>query len=187
VRCGPLHLSQLVRRVAAGDDRAWHDLVLRMDGVLRGVARGYRLASCDVDDVVQTTWLRALDHVARINEPEAIAAWLIVTTRREAMRTLQRGVREVLTEDDLMSDDADRVTPETVAIEGERRAAVRGAVARLPVHQRRLLSSILAGSAPSYQHLSAHLDIPIGSIGPTRERALGRLREDWELRRVLAV
>jgi RNA polymerase sigma factor (sigma-70 family) len=176
-----------VREAAAGDDRAWRDLVLRMDGVLRGVARGYRLAPCDVDDVVQTTWLRAFAHVGRMNEPGAIAAWLIVTTRREAMRTLQRGVREVLTDDDTVTDDADPVTPEALAIERERRTALRGAVRRLPVHQRRLLSSMLASPSPSYQHISSRLDIPIGSIGPTRERALGRLRDDFELRRALAV
>jgi len=176
-----------VRDAAAGDDRAWRDLVLRMDGVLRGVARGYRLASCDVDDVVQTTWLRALCHLDRMDEPGAIAAWLIVTTRREAMRTLQRGAREVLTDDDARDAEADRATPETLTIERERRAAIRGAVARLPVRQRRLMSSMLAGPATPYQHLSARLDIPMGSIGPTRERALSRLRGDFELRRALAI
>ena len=80
--------------------------------MLRGVARRYQLAAADVDDVVQTTWLRAVDHVGRLNDPGAIAGWLVVTTRREAMRTLQRGVREVLTDDTTAIDDPDPAGPD---------------------------------------------------------------------------
>jgi DNA-directed RNA polymerase specialized sigma24 family protein len=122
-----------------------------------------------------------------MNEPGAIAAWLIVTNRREAMRTLQRRVREVLIHDDTGAEGAEPVSPHEVAIEGERRAAVRDAVGRLPLRQRRLLSSMLGGEEPSYLDLSMRLRMPIGSIGPTRERALDRLREDRELRRALAI
>jgi hypothetical protein len=37
---------------------------------------------------------------------------------------------------------------------------------------------LLATPAPTYEELSEQLGMPIGSIGPTRERALARLRED---------
>ena len=179
-------LSPLARRAVAGDDRAWSDLVRHMDPVLRRVARRYRLGAAEVDDVVQTTWLRAFEHVTRLNDPAAIAGWLVVTTRREAMRTLQRSVREVLVDDSRTFDEVDSTGPEVMAIQQERRAAVRGAVRRLSGRQRRLVTSMLASPAPTYQRLSSLLDMPVGSIGPTRERALARLRDDAQLGRAVS-
>jgi RNA polymerase sigma factor (sigma-70 family) len=183
---GRVELSCLARGAAAGDESAWNELVRRLDGVLRGVARRYRLASADVDDVVQTTWLRAVDHVGRRPDPRGIGGWLVVTTRREAMRTLQRGVREVLTDDTTGIDDPDPTSPDVLAIERERGAALQGAVERLPGRQRVLLTSMLATPAPTYEQLSTHLDMPVGSIGPTRDRALARLRADPGLARAVA-
>jgi len=182
---GRVELSCLARDAAAGNEHAWAELVRRLDGVLRGVARRYRLASADVDDVVQTTWLRAVDHVGRLHDPGAIAGWLVVTTRREAMRTLQRGVREVLTDDTSAIDDPDPSGPDAHAIERERRAALRTAVERLEGRQRVLLTSMLSTPAPTYEQLSARLAMPVGSIGPTRDRALARLRDDPELARAV--
>jgi len=91
-------LTRLTRAAAGGDEGAWSDLVRRFDAVLHAVAHRYRVGA-DVDDVVQTVWLRALDHVDRIDDPEAIAGWLVTTTRREAMRVLQRSVHEIVTTD----------------------------------------------------------------------------------------
>jgi RNA polymerase sigma factor (sigma-70 family) len=181
IRDRPVELSTLGRRAAAGERRAWPELVGQMDAVLQTVARRYRLGPADVDDVVQTTWLRAVEHVAGLNDPGAIAGWLVVTARREAMRTLQRGVREVLIDDIGAIDDVDPVNPELVAIEGERRAALHRAVRRLSGRQRRLATSMLASPEPNYERLSWLLDMPIGSIGPTRKRALARLRDDANL------
>jgi RNA polymerase sigma factor (sigma-70 family) len=178
----PAHadLSVLARGAAAGDERSWTELVHRLDGVLRAVVRGYRLAPADVDDVVQTTWLRALRKVAQLDEPAAIAGWLIVMARREAMRALQRGVREVVCEDPCPVSEPDHRTPEAIVLEREREAVVRDAVTRLPERQRRLLDSMLQSPAPTYGELSDRLCMPVGSIGPTRDRALVRLREDLD-------
>lgn len=181
---GQADLSHLSRAAATGDEQAWTDLVHRLDGMLHTVARRYRLGAADVDDVVQTTWLRALDHVERLNDPGAIAGWLVTTTRREAMRTLQRAVREILT-DTAAIDEPDVAGPETAAIARERRVALRGAVRRLPGRQRELVASLLCSPSATYEHVAVQLAMPMGSIGPTRDRALARLREDPELERAV--
>ncbi len=179
-------LSCLAREAAAGDERAWTDLVARLDGVLHTVARRYRLPAADVDDVVQTTWMRALAHLGRLNDPAAIAAWLIVTVRREAMRTLQRATREVLTGDAQAIEELDPASPEAIAIERERHAAVHGAVGRLPGRQRLVVATMLDSPAPSYEQISSRLAMPVGSIGPTRDRAIARLRDDADLARAVS-
>jgi RNA polymerase sigma factor (sigma-70 family) len=174
-------LTHSTRAAAGGDDHAWTDLVTRLDGILHAVAKRYRLGAADVDDVVQTTWLRAIDHVDRLDDPGALAGWLVTTARREAMDTLQRAVREIVTDDVPALDQADPATPETIAIEREQRAAVRDAVARLPARQRRVVDLLLMTPSPSFWRVAEQTGMPIGSIGPTRDRALARLRDDRQL------
>jgi RNA polymerase sigma factor (sigma-70 family) len=170
----------LARGAAAGDRVAWEALVEGLTPMLGSVARGFRLAPADVDDVVQATWLAAFTQIGKLRRPEAIRAWLIVTARREALRSFQRSVQEVLTEDAppcrVADDEAHRLTIET-----EQRQAIRSALRKLPARQRQVVEALFSSEEPSYAELSARIGIPIGAIGPTRERALARLRRDPEL------
>lgn len=180
-----LALAPLTREAAAGCEDAWRDLVARFDPMLRGIVRGYRLDAADVEDVVQTTWIRAYRNLDRLNEPGAVGAWLAITARREALRTLQRGVRELPSAEPQPLDEAGGDAPDDVASARERRAAVRAAVRRLPGRQRDLLSEMLRRPCASYEEIADALAMPVGSIGPTRERALTRLRGDSALASVL--
>src|SRR3954451_5713119 len=138
-----LALAPLTRDAAAGCEDAWRGLVARFDPMLRGIVRGYRLDAADVEDVVQTTWIRAYRNLDRLNEPAAVGAWLAITARREALRTLQRGVREVPSAEPQPLDEAGGDSPEDIAEARERRAAVHAAVRRLPGRQHALLAEML--------------------------------------------
>jgi DNA-directed RNA polymerase specialized sigma24 family protein len=59
----------------------------------------------------------------------------------------------------------------------ERQHALLAGLAALPDRQRALLLTLLEDPPPSYEEISVRLNMPIGSIGPTRSRALARLRE----------
>jgi RNA polymerase sigma factor (sigma-70 family) len=179
-------LGAVVRRAAAGDEDAWRHLVGRFTPVLRGIARGFRLTPADADDAIQATWSRAFAHIDRLHDAEAIPGWLAVTARRECLRMLQRQVSEVLTDDAMRLDQADDSHPEAAVVRAERVTALRDAMMRLPEHQRRLLIAFIAMPGSSYQDLSAALGVPVGSIGPTRNRSLDRLRSDARLAEVLA-
>src|SRR5437763_12773532 len=169
-RDDPAAIARLVRRAAAGEGRAWDELVARFSPRMRSAARGFRLSSSDVDDVVQAAWLAAFSHIDRIQKPEAIGAWLLVTVRRAALRNLQRQTREVLTDDPQGPTEPDSAGPANVLIEAERRTAVLAAVRRLPDRHRPLVDPAVADSGTSYVELSARLGMPVGSIGPTRGR-----------------
>ena len=56
----------------------------------------------------------------------------------------------------------------------------RGSVTRY-VLQRAVLAELLGREDKSYLDLSRRLGIPVGSIGPTRQRAVSRLRLDPRL------
>jgi RNA polymerase sigma factor (sigma-70 family) len=170
--------SVLARDAAAGDARAWEGLVALFDRRLRTIARGYRLSLADTEDVVQRTWLLACQHLRQLRDPAVIGAWLAVTLRREALRMLQTGVREVLCDDLAYLEVADPVSTESWAIANERATALHAAIARLPLRQRRVLTALLTRPGTSYQEIADELGMPIGSVGPTRDRGLSRLRDD---------
>jgi RNA polymerase sigma factor (sigma-70 family) len=169
--------GDLVRAAAAGDRAAWDQLVDGYSGLLWSITSAYRLRHGDAADVVQTVWLRLLEHLDRIRDPDRVAAWLATTARRECQRSLGHSRRVLPTEDerDLEPGTPDAQTLEALVLESERDRSLWAAFARLPAHCQRLLR-ILVVVAPPYEEVAAALDMPIGSIGPTRRRCLERLR-----------
>jgi DNA-directed RNA polymerase specialized sigma24 family protein len=61
-------------------------------------------------------------------------------------------------------------------LKAERHAALREAFAALPQSGQRLLAMLTADPPVPYAEISARLGIPVGSIGPSRLRYLGKLR-----------
>jgi RNA polymerase sigma factor (sigma-70 family) len=172
-------VANLVTQARAGERDAWEELVARFDGLIVGIARSFRLGCDDVADVAQTTWLRVFESIDRIRQPERIGAWIATTARRECLRLLRMAGRERPTEDV----DVDEGVPAFAApgqqlIDAEERAAVRAAVAGLSDRHRQLMGLLMAHGRPSYANVALTMDMPVGSIGPTRMRAMDRLRND---------
>jgi RNA polymerase sigma factor (sigma-70 family) len=174
-------LASLVEGARANDGAAWAELIGRLDRMARKIARSYRLQEADVDDVLQTVWLRLHEHLGRLRDPNAVAGWLATTTRRESLRVLQMHTREQLTDDPELLESVDRDRPDSVLLAAERDDVLRRALGTLPPHQRRLMV-LLAAAPDDYRQISERLNMPIGSIGPTRARSLTRLGRHRELR-----
>jgi RNA polymerase sigma factor (sigma-70 family) len=169
----------LVEAAAAGEPQAWRELIDRYAVLIRSVCRSHRLADADADDVAQLTWLRAVEHIGRLRDPERFGAWVGTTARRECLRVLQGRKRVVPTCDEVRNPlFAAHVDEDEIALAAERRAAVRSALGTLPPRQRTLLRLLHSEREPSYEDIGARLGMPIGSIGPTRGRALERLRKE---------
>src|SRR3954467_14082387 len=92
-------VAELVRAAADGDQAAWHGLVDRYNGLVWSVARAPRLSTVDASDVVQTTWLRLVEHLDRLQDPERVGAWLATTARRECLRALRHSARQIPSEE----------------------------------------------------------------------------------------
>src|SRR5438034_5099746 len=92
-------LEDLVRGAAAGDQAAWNELVERFQGLVWATSRSYRLSRADAADVAQTTWLRLVEHLDRIHDPERLGAWLATTARRECLRHIRLHGREQLSDE----------------------------------------------------------------------------------------
>ena len=176
----------LVTAAAGGDQAAWHALVERFSGLVWSITRAYRLNRADAADVSQTTWLRLAEHIDKIDNPGRAGAWLATAARRECLQHIKAKTRTVPTEDmtrfDAASDD-NPTEAEVLRAESEREEAHRArllwqAVGRLPERCRQLIRILMASPPPSYAEVAAALDLPVGSIGPTRARCLQRLRRE---------
>jgi RNA polymerase sigma factor (sigma-70 family) len=169
-------VGQLVRDAADGDPAAWNRLVERFNGLVWSVARAHRLDSADASDVVQTTWLRLVENLGRLQEPERVGAWLATTARRESLRTLRLSARVLPTEPELLPDAGTDAPLAAALLASERDRALWTAFGGLSERCQVLLRALVADPPPSYEDVGAALDMPIGSIGPTRQRCLERLR-----------
>lgn len=179
----------LVTAAADGDRAAWEALVQRFSGLVWSITRAYRLTRADAADVSQTTWLRLAEHIDKIDNPGRVGAWLATAARRECLQHIRASARTVPTEDMSWFDHGtgeDNPTEEEVLRaeskqeEAHRATALRQALARLPPRCRQLLRVLMASPPPSYAEVAAALDLPVGSIGPTRARCLQRLRRELE-------
>lgn len=170
-------VAQLVRAAADGDQASWDHLVERYTALVWSIVRAHRLSGADAADAVQTTWLRAVEHLDRLREPDRLGAWLATTARHESLRAIRLASRQVPTDMDLVAEPADEAPVDAHLLEHERDRTLWSALGRLNERCRILLRMLIAEPAPSYEEIGAALEMPIGSIGPTRGRCLERLRD----------
>jgi RNA polymerase sigma factor (sigma-70 family) len=174
-------VPRLVAAAAAGEATAWHELVDRYTPLVLSVVRRHRLQDDDAEDVVQTLWLRLVEHLGELREPAALPGWIATTTRNECLRVIR--ARRVIPSSDPFGHRGAagagvvEESLDTTMFEAERHQALLLALAELPDRQRALLTLLIEDPPVPYEEVSARLGIPVGSIGPTRARALARVRE----------
>jgi RNA polymerase sigma factor (sigma-70 family) len=179
-RMPPAAVTRLVELAAAGDERAWGLIVDEFAGLVWAATRAHRLDHADAADVVQTTFVRLVEHLPGLQQPERVGAWLATTARRECLAVLRRRARVVPLGDALPEPVADETEHSSTLFARERDATLWAAFERLRASDQALLRMLMADPAPSYDEIHAALGMPIGSIGPTRARALVRLRREVE-------
>jgi RNA polymerase sigma factor (sigma-70 family) len=175
-------VTALVAAAGEGDAGAWKALVERYAPLVGSVIVRHRLYGADAEDVAQTVWLRLVEHLRDLREPRALPMWLITTSRNECVRVLKAGRRlrpvDPTTENDMYLGEV--AEPDQALLDGERNQALLAAFAELSDRHRELLLLLTADPPFSYSEISRRLGVPVGSIGPTRARALRHLRECLE-------
>jgi RNA polymerase sigma factor (sigma-70 family) len=135
------------------------------------------LSEAESEDVAQTTWLRLLENVHRLRVDAALPGWLVTTSRREAWALVRRRNREIPTPDqvDMAAGRFDDDVEEAID-HGRRLEAVRRATSALPERERSLVELLLHQDGHSYAQICERVGMPVGAIGPVRQRAVARLR-----------
>jgi RNA polymerase sigma factor (sigma-70 family) len=167
--------EDLVARIRNGDHAAWVALTDRFTNLLWSIARGMHMSSEDAADAVQTTWLRLVERLDDIREPDKVGSWLATSVRRECLAIIRRRKTVGLPETwDRIPDPADPL--DAGLLRDERDAELWKALHNLPARCGNLLRVLVADPPPSYADVADALGIPVGSIGPTRRRCLELLR-----------
>lgn len=172
-------VAGLVARAKAGDDRAWAALVARYAPLVMSVCRRHRLDEADTLDVAQGVWLALLEHLDSIREPAALPGWIATTTRRECLHLLTgksgRQRAELVGEVDGASIDLTDQLDDLV-VQAQRHAALLEALADLPPQHQQLVVLLIHDPPLAYAEIGRRLDMAVGSIGPTRQRCLEKIR-----------
>lgn len=170
-------VADLLAGAAIGDRAAWNALVDRYNRLVWFVVRGFRLDDAAAADVTQTVWLRLVEHCDRIRHPERLPGWLAATARNEALRVLQQQRKQTPAE--LEADLADPTVLgfDEKMVDNEMQRAVLRAFSQLPDESQELLRLLITEPPLDYATIAEIIGRPIGSIGPTRQRILNRLRQ----------
>lgn len=169
--------AESFRRWRAGEHTALDDLVRSLTPVLWHVVRSYGLPSEQAEDVVQTVWLTLVRRHESIADSQAVAAWLTTTARREAWRVARTATKTLAVGDDVIET---RIPHQTAAeaevVTADEHSRLWECVRQLPTRCQRLLRIVAFEDRPDYAGIASQIGMPVGSIGPTRRRCLGKLK-----------
>jgi len=169
--------ADLFIRWREGDSRSMDELVRLMTPVLWHIVRSYGLDAALAQDVVQTTWLTLVRRHASILDPQAVSGWLTMCARREAWRVgKQHRLANPTEEEALEARLPVRESAEQTATADDEKARLWAAVGSLDDRCRHLLRIVAFDDRPDYARIGEDLAMPVGSIGPTRQRCLAKLR-----------
>ena len=186
---GEFSIISLVGAAVAGNEQAWHMIVDRYSPLLGSVLYRFQLSTAETQDVAQTVWLRLVEHLGSLREPRALPMWIITTAKRESVRCLSDRRRTVPynpLDSSWPTFPAEDAEPDAELLRADRHAALLAGLAELPSRQRELLMLLAVDPPLSYAEITERTGIPTGSIGPTRRRALDRLRQTSAVRDRLA-
>ncbi len=171
-------VAGLVQAARAGDQAAWNAIVERYNRFVWSIARSFRLNTADAGDAVQMTWMRLVENLDRISDPDRLASWLGTTVRRECLQHLRRSSRDRTDADsEVLIGVPDSAPPlESALLRDERDRALWNAMGMLGDKCQQLLRVLMASPPPAYTEVAAALDMPMGSIGPARKRCLNQLK-----------
>lgn len=180
----------LLARCKNGDAAAWEALVRRYQRLVYAIVRRVGLDEHAAADVFQTVFMRLMEHLPRLTQLDRLQAWIVTTAKREALLQRKRGSRHISMtrsdQDDEHDGDAavwdvadDALLPEDALAELQAQNQVRNAMDMLDPRCRELLTLLYAQDDDkiAYDEVAMRLGMPVGSVGPTRARCLGKLRK----------
>ncbi len=165
--------DELIAESLNGDTSAFGTLVLRYRQLVLGIA--YRVCgdAALAEDVAQDTFVRVWNRLHTFRPEGSMRGWLCRIATNMTIDALRRQRPTVDVEQVALEAPGGR--PEAAALRSERAAAVRSAIAKLPVETRATLV-LREYEGMSYQEIADSLEIPVGTVKSRLNDARRRLR-----------
>src|SRR4051794_17429103 len=174
---------RLMGVVAAGDDRAFEQLVERHQRLVVGTVGRMLGTGSDAEDIAQQVFVRVWKNAKRYEPRAKFTTWLLKITRNLVFNELRRRSRhpqvplqaEAEEEERPLKDDH-AIAPDASLLEQELQEAVDAAIANLPETQR--MAVILRRYQElSYEEIAEALDQSVSAVKSLLFRARTELRE----------
>lgn len=172
----------ILARCRAGDDAAWAELVDRYSRYVFAIAvQAFRLPPSDAEDVFQDTFARVYERLGTLRDDDAFRPWLAQLTRRLCIDRLRASSQDVELNEEALAEEAEDELHRL-----EEAIAVRDALEQLSANCREILDRFFTRDQ-SYRAIGEALELPPGTIASRISRCLGRLRQQLEGRKSVAV
>jgi RNA polymerase sigma factor (sigma-70 family) len=181
----PTSDESLVMACRRGEADAWSMLVYRYQRLIYAIPRRAGLDEDQAAEVFQRTFAKLFENLERIKQPDRIRAWLVTTAKREMLSLIHQQKREPALWDtdnhqgksryEALLDNAP--LPDEALERLQEQHIVRTAIESLGEPCCQLLKMLFyRADQHSYAEVAAALNMPEGSLGPTRARCLQKLR-----------
>lgn len=171
----------LIRACRAGDGRAWERLLDKYERLVFSISLNYGLTTDDAADVTQITFTILLQNLDTLPDGIRLSPWLATVARRHTWRLLARKRREAVSQDE---DLAGNEAVGGIVDHWERWELAEWLNHGLSLLDERCRQLLLAlyfdAEQPSYVDIADQMNMPIGSIGPTRARCLEQMRQSLQ-------
>ena len=182
---------ELLKRYAAGEEGAFHELVSQYKDGLYAFLRRFLNRPDLVDDVFQETFVQLYVSRDTFDLSKPLRPWLFTIAANKAKDALRRMKRiessnlgSMFDSDEHSMDDVldmldyDEHLSHDDLIQDETAAAVKRIVARLPARLREILM-LAYFQKFSYAEIAEILRIPLGTVKSRLHTAVRRFAEDW--------
>jgi RNA polymerase sigma factor (sigma-70 family) len=180
-RCG----TRRTATVGGGATLTLDDIIDEYSRLVAAAARRVMGPRGDVEDVMQETWIVYLEAGHQILDQRCLGGWLFQVATRIAVRTQRKVSRYIPVDDVRATDQADtEVDIEGRVLRQQRRHAIDTAGDGLRDREQQLLDLLLDAEDLGYREIARRSGVPIGSLGPTRDRLIRKLRSAPEVQRL---
>lgn len=167
----------------SGGDRgtsSWQNAALQQLDALYGFAMTLTHSKAESEDLVQETYMRAIQHYERLRPDTNMKAWLFTILRNVWLKKLRHGRSGPefvpLDENDMAIQPVVPNDPQTVLFRIWERDEVRSALLQLPRHFAEII--VLRDiEGFSYKELARMLDCPVGTVMSRLARARAKLKQ----------
>lgn len=172
--------QDLIHACRKGETRAWERLLDKYEHLVFSIPLNYGLSHDDAADITQLTFTILIESLDTLREDSRLGPWLATVARRHTWRWLERIRRDAASEYEGQIASASLLNKaHTESI--DRWELIEWLNYGLSLIGQRCRELLLAlyfdPQQPSYAEVAARLDMPVGSIGPTRARCLERMKQ----------
>jgi len=174
--------EELVNACRSGSEAAWELIVYKYQNLIFSVPRRAGLDRDAASDVLQDVFKTLFEKLDSLEQPQFLRAWLTTTARHKTIHFIQKEKRgkflPLLGEENEINYEVfdTALLPDEVLLRLEKENQIESALSKIDNRCRLLLTMLyLEIEQIPYQQIADALDLPVGSIGPTRARCLKKL------------